>query len=58
MKSYGRVKGNKKGNLRKMTKEEKAVNYKHHGFNCCQAVIKAMIDLSDADKEILTNAAS
>ena len=27
-------------------------------FNCCQSVIKAMIDLSDSDKEILTNAAS
>ena len=42
----------------KMTREEKAVYYKHNGFNCCQSVIKAMIDLSDSDKEILTNAAS
>ena len=41
-----------------MTREEKAVYYKHNGFNCCQSVIKAMIDLSDSDKEILTNAAS
>ena len=28
-----------------MTREEKAVYYKHNGFNCCQSVIKAMIDL-------------
>ena len=41
-----------------MTREEKAVYYKHNGFNCCQSVIKAMLDLSDSDKEILTNAAS
>ena len=41
-----------------MTREEKAVYYKHNGFNCCQSVIKAMIDSSDSDKEILTNAAS
>ncbi|WP_287800718.1 C-GCAxxG-C-C family protein [Anaerostipes sp.] len=41
-----------------MTREEKAVYYKHNGCNCCQSVIKAMIDLSDSDKEILTNAAS
>ena len=41
-----------------MTREEKAVYYKHNGFNCCQSVIKAMIDLSDSDKEILTKAAS
>ena len=41
-----------------MTREEKAVYYKHNGFNCCQSVIKAMIDLPDSDKEILTNAAS
>ena len=41
-----------------MTREEKAVYYKHNGFNCCQSVIKAMINLSDSDKEILTNAAS
>ena len=41
-----------------MKREEKAVYYKHNGFNCCQSVIKAMIDLSDSDKEILTNAAS
>ena len=41
-----------------MTREEKAVYYKHNGFNCCQSVIKAMIDLSNSDKEILTNAAS
>ena len=41
-----------------MTREEKAVYYKHNGFNCCQSVIKAMIDLADSDKEILTNAAS
>ena len=27
-----------------MTREEKAVYYKHNGFNCCQSVIKAMID--------------
>ena len=41
-----------------MTREEKAVYYKNNGFNCCQSVIKAMIDLADSDKEILTNAAS
>ena len=41
-----------------MTREEKAVYYKHNGFNCCQSVIKAMIDLSNSDKEILMNAAS
>lgn len=41
-----------------MTREEKAVYYKHNGFNCCQSVIKAMLDLSDSDREILTNAAS
>ena len=52
------VKGNQEGNLRKITREEKAVYYKHNGFNCCQSVIKAMIDLSDSDKEILTKAAS
>ena len=41
-----------------MKREEKAVYYKHNGFNCCQSVIKAMINLSDSDMEILTNAAS
>ena len=25
-----------------MTREEKAVYYKHNGFNCCQSVIKAI----------------
>ena len=39
-------------------RKKNAVYYKHNGFNCCQSVIKAMIDSSDSDKEILTNAAS
>lgn len=41
-----------------MTREEKAVQYKHNGYNCCQAVVKAMADLTEVDEETLTNMSS
>lgn len=41
-----------------MTREDKAVEYKHSGFNCCQAVVKAMADLTDVDEDTLSNLSS
>lgn len=44
-----------------MTKEEyaaKAVEYKHTGLNCCQAVVKTLTEGMDADEESLMNIAS
>lgn len=44
-----------------MTKEEytaKAVEYKHSGYNCCQAVVKTLTEGMDADEEKLMNIAS
>lgn len=37
---------------------EKAVEYKHSGLNCCQAVVKAMADLVDADAETMSKMGS
>ena len=41
-----------------MDRKEKAVDYKHSGFNCCQAVVKALADLTETDEETLTVIAS
>lgn len=41
-----------------MTREEKAVYYKQNGYNCCQAVVKAMADLTEVDEETLLNMSS
>lgn len=44
-----------------MTKEEyaaKAVMYKHSGCNCCQAVVKALTENTDADGDKLNAIAS
>jgi C_GCAxxG_C_C family probable redox protein len=41
-----------------MTREEIAVDYKHQGFNCCQAVVKALSDLFDGDKDALEKISS
>lgn len=41
-----------------MERAEKAVAYKHSGFNCCQAVVKALADLLELDEEILNKLAS
>lgn len=41
-----------------MNRMEKAVNYKHTGFNCCQSVVKALADLTDVDEETLNKIAS
>jgi C_GCAxxG_C_C family probable redox protein len=38
--------------------EEKAVEYKHSGYNCCQAVVKALSDVGGVDEENLTKLAS
>lgn len=32
----------------------KALEYKHKGYNCCQAVTAALADLTDLDRERLT----
>lgn len=37
---------------------EKAVEYKHSGLNCAQAVVKAMADYADTDVEHMTKMAS
>lgn len=44
-----------------MTKEEyllKAVEYKHSGYNCCQAVVKTLTEGMDVDEEELMGMAS
>ena len=41
-----------------MNRMERAVNYKHTGFNCCQSVVKALADLTDVDEETLNKIAS
>lgn len=41
-----------------MNREEKAVNYKHSGFNCCQSVVKALADFTDVSEEKLNDIAS
>lgn len=41
-----------------MDRKEKAVDYKHSGFNCCQAVVKALADLTETDEETLNVIAS
>lgn len=41
-----------------MTREEKAVQYKHSGYNCCQAVVLAMADLTEVDEETLCKMSS
>lgn len=41
-----------------MDRIEKAVDYKHSGFNCCQAVVKALADLTETDEETLNMIAS
>lgn len=44
-----------------MTKEERAnqaVEYKHNGYNCCQAVVKAFSDLIDVDEDTMNKIAS
>lgn len=37
---------------------EKAVEYKHSGFNCAQAVVKALAEYVDTDEESMTKLAS
>lgn len=37
---------------------EKAVEYKHKGCNCCQAVVSALADLTDADVKTLQKLSS
>lgn len=41
-----------------MDRVEKAVNYKHNGFNCCQSVVKALADITETDEETLNTIAS
>lgn len=41
-----------------MNRAEKAVEYKHSGFNCCQPVVKALADLTDVDEGTLNEIAS
>lgn len=41
-----------------MDRKEKAVNYKHSGFNCCQAVVKALADMTEMDEDTLNVIAS
>ncbi|MDO5294226.1 MAG: C-GCAxxG-C-C family protein [bacterium] len=41
-----------------MTREEKAVQYKHEGYNCCQAVVKAMSDLTEVEEDTLLKMSS
>ena len=36
-----------------MTKEEKAVELKHSGYNCCQAVLLSFADELEMDDELL-----
>ena len=42
--------------------EERAVWFKHNGFNCCQSVIKALTEenenISESEKDLLNRAAS
>lgn len=44
--------------MRKEEIAEKAVEYKHNGFNCAQAVVGAMAEYVDADKEGMIKVAS
>jgi hypothetical protein len=37
-----------------MNREEIAVNYKHSGNNCCQAVVKALADITESDADYLS----
>lgn len=41
-----------------MDRKEKAVDYKHSGFNCCQAVVKALADMTETDEDTLNVIAS
>ena len=44
-----------------MTKEEyidKVIEYKHSGYNCCQAVVKTLTEGMDVDEKSLLNIAS
>lgn len=41
-----------------MNRTEKAVEYKHSGYNCCQAVVKSLSDLTDVDEENLNKISS
>jgi C_GCAxxG_C_C family probable redox protein len=41
-----------------MTREDIAVNYKNNGFNCCQAVVKTLADLTNIDEDSLSKIAS
>lgn len=41
-----------------MNRSEKAVEYKHSGYNCCQSVVKALSDLTDIDDNTLNNISS
>jgi C_GCAxxG_C_C family probable redox protein len=42
----------------KMNRSEKAVEYKHSGFNCCQSVVKVLADLTEIDEATLNKLAS
>jgi C_GCAxxG_C_C family probable redox protein len=37
---------------------EEAVEYKHTGYNCCQAVVKTLAHLTNTDEQTLTNIGS
>ena len=41
-----------------MNRSEKAVEYKHSGFNCCQSVVRALADLTDLDDDALNKISS
>lgn len=41
-----------------MDRSELAVSYKHDGYNCCQAVLKAFSDLTDMDDAMVRNIGS
>lgn len=42
----------------KTDRAEMAVEYKHSGFNCCQAVVKVLADLLETEEETLQMLAS
>lgn len=42
----------------KTDRMENAVAYKHNGFNCCQAVVKALADMTETKEETLHMLAS
>jgi C_GCAxxG_C_C family probable redox protein len=44
--------------MNNIEREEKAVNFKRNGYNCCQAVVKALSDLTNVGEDTLSELSS